>query len=198
MISINRIAECYDGRGVIMPIGNVRAIIVHRTDLCQWAPENPHPIPNDQLDGPSLCKVFMSQPGLGTGSRPPYHVLIKTDGTAEQMLPLSVMGEHCITMNHRSLAVAVVGDFNAIQPSLAQWETLVEVVASWAPINGGLDVLGHTDVPGGSANPGKRCPGKYLPVGPVEMEVARRLPVGWRLWNTEGVAAALAADGWGL
>ena len=197
MTVMNRIAECGNS-GALMPIGNVRAVVIHRTDLCTLTPDNPHPIPDAELDGPKLAAVFRAQPGLGTGCRVPYHCLIRTDATIEQLLPLGIAGAHCIGWNHRSLAVAVVGDFTRIQPSLPQWDALCDVVATWAVLNGGLDIVGHTDVPGGSADPGKRCPGKFLGATAVEMEAFRRIPTGWMEWNAEGAAAYLAERGWTL
>jgi len=194
---VNRVAECYDGKGSILPLLAVRAVIVHRTDLKLLTPNNPHPIPDALLDGPGLCRAFMAH-DLGTGRRPPYHVLIRQDGIAEQCLPLSIAGAHCVGRNHQSLAVAVVGDFRHILPSAAQWDALVWVVAQWMPINGGLDTVGHSEIPNGSHDPNKICPGRHINVRQVEIEALRSLPQGWRLWSPEGCAAELAGAEWVL
>jgi len=192
---VNRIPECYDGRGGILPMAAVRTIIIHRTDLKLKTPNNPTPIPDALLDGPGLCKAFTAH-DLGTGRRPPYHVLVRQDGVAEQCLPLSIAGAHCIGRNHASLSVAVVGDFRYILPSSAQWDALVWIVSQWKPINGGLAVAGHSEIPNGSHDPGKICPGKHINVSQVEIEALRMLPPGWRIWSPEGCAAELAGAGW--
>jgi hypothetical protein len=196
----NQLASCYDGHGKPMQWSDIQFLVVHRTDLAQLGPDNPNPIPDEQLNGPELCQRFHDAPlqaprGLGTGGRPPYHFLVCHDGHVEQCLPLYVRGAHAVGYNWRSIAVAVVGRCDRTELRPGQWSALVDLCLKLAPINGGLDIVGHTALPGGSGDPNKRCPGKFCDPYIVEMDVARKLPVGWRDLNRQDVEMRLIGAG---
>lgn len=184
-------------------IPSVSHVVVHRCDLHHLGPDNPQPIPDDQLTGVELARRFRASAkappnGLGTYGRIPYHATIDTRATIEQLLPLSAMGAHAKGYNWRSWGVAVIGDTDQRPMSADQWEALVWVCSSWGIANNGLIIAGHTSLPGASADPSKRCPGRYVPIARLEVEAERRMPAGWQAADQQTVIGWLRADGWAL
>ncbi len=162
-------AACANANSTRRDIRRIHTLVLHRTDLSRNTPHNPHPISDLMLTGPELAKRFRVR-GLGTGGLTPYHFLVLVDGAVQQLLPLSVVGSHARDYNYASIAVAVVGAKLETQPPLhVQSDSLVRLVAVLRGINGGLDVVGHTDLPGASEDPKKKCPGPFI----VPAEVAR-------------------------
>jgi len=175
----------------------VKYLVWHRTDLRHFTEANPDPIEDVHLTGPELCRRFRNH-GLGTGGRPPYHVLILVDGTIDQCLPLLTKGAHASGYNLSSWGVAVVGDMRYRTPTDAQWVSIIDVGLSLGQLGLGLDFVGHTVLPGASADPHKICPGKYLRPDAISHEVARRLAKGWSDVSIEKRLEMLAEDGWQL
>lgn len=181
---VDRIGECHAiNRRALVP-ASVRYVVVHRISLALKTDDNPYPIPDHLLDGPALVGRF-ARPALGTGGACPYHVLVRYDGTAEQLIPMSVMGAHAVNYNGCSWGVACVGDTRKRPLRDRQWEALREVCRRLAVHNGGLDIVGHTSLSNGSHDPGKVCPGEYLSVDALEREVASSLPDGWQRLSEE-------------
>jgi hypothetical protein len=92
-----------------------------------------------------------------------------------QTLPLDRQGPHAWKWNDRTLGIAAVGDFRYEQPSREQWFAaarlcrILEMVFN-APL------YGHDELPDGSTDPEKRCPGGYWPI-PEFLGAMRHLAV---------------------
>jgi hypothetical protein len=188
---LNRIKECYDFADRVNKYEDIKAIVIHKTDLKNKTEANPNPIPDEMLTAIELCTRFKNAPephpkGLGTGGRIPYHFLIRKNenATIEQMLPLCARGAHCIGYNWRSVGVAVVGDFEQHLLLENQWKNLVKLCSILAVVNGGLDIIGHTQS-GGTWDANKKCPGKYLQTWTLEVEVSKLLPERYREFDIE-------------
>jgi hypothetical protein len=199
-VILNNTYRCYDNQGRPLEYSRIKMVVAHRTDLNQLAPGNPKPIADDLLTGWELCKRFYASPELGTCCRPPYHVLIRMDGIAEQMIPLLTRGAHARLYNGVSLAVAVVGRIDRRPMRSEQWTALVSVCADLCVVNGGLDIVGHTDprLAGSSGDQNKKCPGQYLNTDTLEKEVVPKMPAGCQGWGEEQVKEYLTGRGWGL
>ncbi len=171
---INRIAECPSANRHTLYPEDLRYLMIHRQSLARQTDANPIPIPDDELDGPMLTGKF-SAVVFRTGGLTPYPVLILADGTIEQLLPLSIRGAHARIYNRISLAVGVVGNTDERPMTDKQYESLVWVCQRLTPINGGLRIVGHTDMPGATRDPSKRCPGRYLSIDSLERRVKSTL-----------------------
>lgn len=201
---VNRIDECLTGREKPLSYDRLTYVVIHRTSLARKGPDNPSPVPDSLLDGPALAKAFRDNwkdppDGLGTGGRCPYHFLIRTGGTCEQLLPLSVRGTHAVSYNPISLAVAVAGDFRFKEPSPAQWRSLTDVVAALCVYKrNGLHIVGHTQVPDSSHDERKECPGDNLSMsdllGRVRSTIQDTTPQ-WRGWTPDEARHHLIAKG---
>lgn len=208
-IIVDRTKECrdifqavYPGREYkLLPFLGVRWLVDHKTGLSQLGPDNPNPVQDVDLDGPTLVDRFARSPamppaGLGTGGRAPYHILVRRDAaaTAEQLLPLTVQGCHSRGYNGRSWALAFVGE----TPTDAQYRRIVEVSAILLPANGGLWNTGHTELPGASGDPNKRCPGPGLLPDQVASDAVRAMPFDWDTWSNDRIRSAIQAAGFVL
>jgi hypothetical protein len=198
---VDIVDDCYSGREKPLTWSYLRYLVIHRTDLHNKTDANPDPVSDKDLGGKRLCEIFKAHPdpspkGLGTCGLVPYHVLIKMDGTAEQMLPLTRRAAHARSYNSWSLAVAVVGDLTERSMVDVQWQSLLRVCLALAPINKGLSVIGHTDLTNASVDPDKKCPGKYLLTRYLEQLVAENLPFGWLDWTHDDNIHRLTSDGW--
>lgn len=184
-----------------LKLRHLRFTVIHRLSLANRARGNPRPVPDAELTGADVVERFRD-PLLGTGGMTPYHVLIRHDGTVEQLLRLSVRGQHMTDVrasprwyNWRTLAIAVVGNTDEGPPTVEQYGALIRVVRDLMPLTRGA-VGGHTDYPGASSDPHKRCPGKFLdPLG-VRDSAARMLPDGWRQWGKQEAREFAAHRGW--
>lgn len=101
--------------------------------------------------------------------RCPYHFVVNPKlGAVYQWLPLSKQGQHALSYNKRSIAVAVLGgfadgqqltvpEFAILHALLGDLECRIEQLTEKWPM-----LIGHDSVPGGSADPNKVCPGPGL------------------------------------
>lgn len=115
-----------------------------------------------------------------TGGQMPYHFVILRDGTVEQALDLSDVGPHARRWNVPGLGVAAIGDFREHPPTLDQMaaaKALTAGLVAWIGRGPYDAILGHDELPGGSSDPEKRCPGVHWDMGDfrtaVALEVAR-------------------------
>ena len=195
---VNRIIACRNTNCKILPYAALKFVILHRTDLCTLDLQaNPHPIENGLLDGPELAERFKNR-NLGTAGLTPYHFLIRAndpDFTIEQLIPITLRGAHAIGYNWRSLAVACVGDFRTNYIPHKMWNSLCELLALLIPINGGLDVVGHTDLPGAAADPNKVCPGQHLSPVSAKAQALSILPIDYASWNQGAIDHRLIQAG---
>ena len=158
----NRIAECNDGKHRSRNFENVDRLIVHRIGASLGA------------DGPTIAAAFRDQSrfaaGSYTGGEMPYHFVIRENGTVDQCLTLGDNAPHARRFNVSGLAVGVIGDFRRHAPTPEQWQALREFCGLWLLY--GLDVYGHDELPGGSKNPAKQCPGRFLDLPTLRIEAS--------------------------
>lgn len=153
-----------------LALASIRYIVIHRCSFAHWdALQNRFPISDYDLAGTELAKRFRENPHLGTGQRVPYHLTITTGGQVEQLLPLNRRGAHARGVNWCSWAVTAIGDTDQREMHGKQWEPLIETVRLMRDLCPNAEIVGHTDIPGASGDPNKRCPGRYL-----SMEAVRR------------------------
>ncbi len=109
-----------------------------------------------------------------------YHFEINRDGTIKQIVPLTEKGAHAIAFNGTTIAIAVFGDFAALEPGLhshptqAQLDTCIALMRSLNALYGNtLWAAGHsqlgptaTDVPS-KLIAGHTCPGENFPLADV-------------------------------
>lgn len=143
--------------GSILKPWQVKYLVIHRLHLRRLG------ILDKDLDGAKIIEAFKN-PKMKTKGRPPYHAVVKQDAGVEQMLPLAVKGAHAVGYNWQSWGIAVVGDFTKEKPVEGQTEALLEVCRVLAVANSGLEIVGHTELPGASDDPNKVCPGEFLPL----------------------------------
>jgi hypothetical protein len=174
MIVVNSCAECIPLRPDLLRPYNVNVVVVHRISFSQYDKD---PIPDDELTGPELVKRFEDK-GLGTGGRPPYSAMVRTDAVVEQMLPLLVQGEHLGGHNWCSWSVAVVGRYHEQNVSASVWNALVNAVAVLSTVP--RKVMGHTEL---SPHKKPNCPGRFLDMNHVRAAVKERWPDEAESWD---------------
>lgn len=192
--SIEACAAVNPNNRIVNPYTHLRLAVVHRTDLHTKAPGNPSPIPDDRLCGMNLSAVFRD-PLLGTAGRIPYHGLILANGMVEQTLGLLTRGAHARGHNYDSVGWALVGNTDKQECSKEQWDALVFVFSVLAVIHGGLQIIGHTQIPGAAADPKKRCPGRYLDLDALQHAVESRTPTGWMEWDESRTMSWVESQG---
>lgn len=120
-------------------------------------------------DGVTIAKRFVEDPAIAryTGAENPYHFYVGKDGTIWQTLRVFDMGAHARRWNKQAVGVAAIGDFRSEAPSLRQFVSLQWLVTmlGWGLTLDPARVLKrHDELPGGSSDPNKECPGKFLDV----------------------------------
>jgi hypothetical protein len=183
-----------------LKLEHIQFLVIHRLSLAREAKGNPSPVPDDVLAGANVVDAFGDR-GLGTGGATPYHALIRRNGTLDQMLRLSTRGAHATDVraepewyNWRSVAVAIAGNTDESPPTQGQTDTLIRVVSELLPLCG--ELVGHTDLPGASRDPHKRCPGRLIYLEDVQRVAVSRLPAGWKHWSRSEAKRSAAASGW--
>lgn len=174
-------AECMPLAPSVLRPGNVSLVAVHRLSLSERADGNPTPIPDDQLIGTEVVKRFTDPVHgrlLGTDRREPYHILIRTDAVAEQMLPLIIQGQHVASYNWCSWSIALVGRYHETELPDRMWAALIETLAV-------LDVLpnkirSHSEI---DANKQPPCPGRFVNMDWLRDEVQKKKPPGCGGWD---------------
>jgi hypothetical protein len=148
---------------------DIEALVVHRIEVSQ----------EDALFGDTPAEVarfFLEHPmGVkATGGVMPYPLLIAASGVVTQTVPLLRVTPHARAHNPRSLGVGLIGDFRQRPPPAPQRQALVELCAellmalSLVP----AAIVGHDELAGGSVDPDKECPGRFLPLEPLRIDVA--------------------------
>lgn len=169
-------------------LDGVRSIIVHRTSL-EGLDE---PVPDEHLDGVTLARAFAPGGPLAsiTGGACPYHVIVRRDGVAEQLLPLDRRGAHARWHNARTIGVAYVGFDRCTS---LQYATLARVVAALLLATSAAAVQRHDDLSG--VDPDKVCPHRAFSVGALAWDADALLPTHWRRLlpaDAEALAVKLA------
>jgi len=180
---INKTKECGANPNRLLLRKNITHLFIHRISLANYDPANPNPVKDEFLDGVGLADRFKATEALGTAKQVPYHFLATKNNptySIEQLIPLSIKGCHAGDWNWRSIAVAVCGDFRRNPPANPQYENLINLISLIAPMNGGLEVVGHTDVPSAHLDPNKVCPGHYLNAKIALAKAILIMPEKWR------------------
>jgi hypothetical protein len=174
---IDSCAECMPLNPSVLRPGNVNLVAVHRISLSARADGNPDPIPDDRLTGPELVRRFENRK-LGTGGKPPYTALLRTDASIEQMLPLLVQGQHAGSYNWCSWSVAVAGRYHERELPDRMWDTLVEALAVISVLP--RIVKGHTEL---DKEKIPNCPGDHISMAWLRAAVEKRMPEGCETWD---------------
>jgi hypothetical protein len=194
---INIIEDCDDGKRSERSLDAVEALAVHRIGFDDWT--------QAQLEAASpieIARRFIDDPEVAkyTGGELAYTLLLDHKGVWWQCLRLGDTGKHARRWSVPAIGVGVIGDFRVRPPTPVQRAALVDGLARLAHAFG-IDPLGrfgayptvprlagHDELPGGSADPKKRCPGKFLPMADLRRDVALAIP---RMAQAELLAAGL-------
>lgn len=136
-----------------IPIKGIDTVVIHRIGTS---------IGTTALD---ICGSFHDgEVGSYTGYKLPYHIIVEP-GQAVQALPLSVKGYHAAVWNPRSIGIAFIGDFRTEKLPITQFREGVRATAAVLSALGlGVQALAkHDELPGGSSDPDKKCPGDLFP-----------------------------------
>lgn len=176
----NSTAECRSAhRGMDREF--IRHVVVHHCSLAKAVPgQNPDPIPDAEMTAAKMARVFRNR-ALGTGGLMPYHLLVLPDGTVDQGVGLNYRGSHAMGVNWCSVAVAVVGEGQATVEQLAVLPQLVAALVTWMRGNVSM-VIGHAEVPGGSADQNKKCPAPTVDMDWLRASVGPLLPDDLSQW----------------
>ena len=97
------------------------------------------------------------------------------DGVIWQCLAVDDLGFHARQWSTPAIGVALIGDARKKAPSHKQRNALVDLLALLS-MGFGIDpfkvIKGHDELPRGSSDPNKRCPGSLLPMNPLRADVA--------------------------
>lgn len=150
-----------------LELERLRFLAFHRISLAKKTDTNPHPVPDDQLDGEDIIRYHEGLPS--------YHVfigkrIIRGDVVAfrQQLLPLRYRGAHMMGFNAKSWAIACAGDFRTETMPSSMLALLTQTVLELRPFNDYLGLVGHTDYPNTSQWPNHQCPGKHFPMAELE------------------------------
>lgn len=146
---------------------DIEFIMIHRFGwglMSEWKDRKVRP------SAEGVAGFYASLDGKPTGGKMPYTFVVNQAGSVEQARPITDITPHGRSYNRRSVGVAVLGDFRKFDVPKDQWNSLVELVAllkeRW-PLS---KVVGHTDMPGASADKNKICPGYKLSTVQLEGE----------------------------
>jgi hypothetical protein len=178
LVDITR--ECDDGKPTPRVVADIEGFAVHRIWFDDW--------PADRDASPiEIARRFIDDPGVAkyTGGEVAYTFLVDHEGLWWQCLRLSDVGKHARRWSVPHIGVGVIGDFRKHPPPPAQRMSLMDGLAELCPalgINplamaliGNVSVpriAGHDELPGGSADAAKRCPGQYLSMRDLRRDVA--------------------------
>lgn len=107
-----------------------------------------------------------------TGGQMPYTLVFHQDGRIEQALKLSEVGPHARRWSAPMIGCAFLGDFRKHPPTRAQWTAAVDVFANISAWLGLVNIKRHDQLPGGSSDPNKKCPGEFFNVEDLALEVS--------------------------
>ena len=146
-------------------------------------PEDRKGVALHRIGGPFLPEVVDAETAVAffeanpeyTGGQFPYNIIVRQDGIAEQVLELCEVGPHARRWNVPAIGVAFVGDFTVHEPSLVQRDNGIFLVAAICAWIGDYFCRAHDDLPGGSSDPRKQCPGRHFDVGGFRKDVAREV-----------------------
>ncbi len=160
----NVVTQCDDGKPRERDIAAITTIAVHRVGVSLGE------------DAITICQRFIADPDVAryTGGQVPYTFIIGNDeiGTIWQCLPLSEVGTHARRWSAPAIGVACIGDFRKHRPGDVQMKQLIRLCGYLAYAFPGIVIKGHDELPGGSSDPNKQCPGKYLDMDELRHNVS--------------------------
>ena len=121
-----------------------------------------------------IAKLFHANPDWTGSNIMPYTFVICPSGLIEQALDLRVISPHAWHRNTDTLGIAVIGDHRKEQPPSPQVDALVAICCAFVDWLGSSVqdvVFGHDELPEGSSDKTKECPGRNLPMHVVRLEV---------------------------
>ena len=129
--------------------------------------------------------------GSYTGGEIPYTFLINND-SIEQLLEMGEIGPHARRWSSPTMGIACRGDFRQQKPGLNQWALARDLCAMLSVFIGkDAKLRGHTELPGGSSDPYKQCPGQGWDMEKFRADVGFLVAsVDWR----DKVAASWEAE----
>lgn len=196
MVEVRQV-KLSDGRRRERKLENIRRFVVHRISFRRddggggyW---KVNPIHDHALTGDDVVRRFMDcrtvpegdrrvdkhgndvewrdRPGSYTGGEVPYQLIGLRGGGVDQALEIADYGPHARRWSWTAIGYAAVGDHDVDHPEMAQWEDAIEMAALFSAWFGRRPhdcVFGHDELPGGSADASKRCPGQFW-----DMEIFR-------------------------
>ncbi len=158
MMIADRTLQCASPRTRPRKVEKIDLIVIHRCDIAE--------------DAVQTARVFIDDPAMKqyTGGMMPYTFYICKNGIIEQALPVGDLTPHARRWNARGLGVALSGDFREDRPTQAQMRALVMFCRMWSGM-GIEQIKGHDELAGGSIDPDKSCPGRFLNMNQLRREV---------------------------
>ena len=165
----------FDKRVTPTKLSQVNLLVVHRIDK---------ELEGRQINGAAdVAEAFSLHPEYKTGLQMPYNFIVRQDGVCEQALAVTDAGMHSLKYNHTSIGLALIGDFRKHPPTEAQLDALQSFCFMWVqncwargiflPVS--ELIKGHDELPSGSVDSGKACPGKHLDMDELREDVASKL-----------------------
>lgn len=156
--------ECDDGILKIRDLDTVNRVVIHRIAESLG------------LYAAAIAKSFKdtstpTSAGSYTGGEMPYTFVIGKDGHVEQALEIGEIGPHARMWNRVGIGVACIGDFRKAPPTPEQYAALVDLCTLLGWWLGGINLVGHTDLKDASSDPKKECPGRFLSVQKLAVDV---------------------------
>lgn len=179
---ISIVEACDDGRPSPRATDAIEGFAIHRIGFDDWTDEQstkatPLEIARRFIDDVDVAKY--------TGGEIAYTFLVDGSGDWWQCLRLTDTGKHARRWSAPMVGVGVIGDFRKRPPTPAQRASLVDGLGEMCPAfgihplatwwSGSVSVpriAGHDELPGGSSDPTKVCPGALLSVRDLRRDVA--------------------------
>jgi N-acetyl-anhydromuramyl-L-alanine amidase AmpD len=103
----------FEWAGALTERGYTDMIVVH------------HTASNPDITVEDIHQMHLRNGWTGIG----YHLVIYPDGSVHQGRPIEMLGAHCQGYNNRSIGINLTGNFEEIQPTQAQVDALVLLLA---------------------------------------------------------------------
>jgi hypothetical protein len=123
----------------------LNTVVVHHTAISDASPEE---IQSLHMDGRGFADIA-------------YHFLIDSEGNIYEGREINVRGAHVQGFNTGSVGVVLMGNFNEVEPSQSQLESLEKLVDYLRYTYEIRYLVGHKDYPDQSPD-GTECPGANL------------------------------------
>lgn len=130
----------------------IDTIVVHRfgPEIPEWP---------KLLSAADIARAFGEHPDLHrTIGRMPYHFVVWDHGITEQAVAVRYQTPHAKAWNHRSVGVALFGDFRETKINAAQFASAAVLCRALCSVYT-AQLKGHDELPGGSSDADKVCPG---------------------------------------